>query len=48
MNTGLFKSLIAFFNKVSKLLNVHTAAIEDVSSTLFDLCNSGIDLLPIA
>ena len=29
--------------KLSKHLNVHSVATEDISLTLFDLCNSGID-----
>ena len=43
---GLIKSLKRLYFDYSKALDAHSIIAEDVTSCIFDLCNSGIDFLP--
>ena len=42
---GLIKSLKTLYFDYSKSLDTHSIIVEDVTSCIFDLCNSGIDFL---
>ena len=43
---GIIKSKISLLLKAAKLFNVCRLVLKDISSTLFDCSNSGIDMLP--
>ena len=43
---GIIKSLTPLLFNYSRVLDIHLIITDNVSSCIFDLCDSGIDFLP--